>query len=135
MGADDGEHEFTYALYPHPGRWAEGGTVREAADLNSPLVALPVSGPVPAGSRISASGLPVALGSLKKAEEGEGLILRLYEPHGARGEARLEIAGLRRAERVNLLQEEAQPLALTGEGVQLTLRPFEVVTLRLHVAP
>nr|WP_281378339.1 glycosyl hydrolase-related protein [Deinococcus budaensis] len=75
------------------------------------------------------------MGSLKKAEEGEGLILRLYEPHGARGEARLEIAGLRRAERVNLLQEEAQPLALTGEGVQLTLRPFEVVTLRLHVAP
>lgn len=80
--ADDGEHDFTCALYPHAGRWDEGGTVREAFDLGSPLVALPVSGPVPAGGRVCASGLPVALGSLKKAEEDDALILRLYEPHG-----------------------------------------------------
>jgi len=130
--ADDGEHEFTYALYPHPGRWAGGGTVSEAFDLNSPLVALPASGPVPAGGRVRASGLPVALGALKKAEDDGALILRLYEPHGARGEAQLDIAGLRRAERVNLLEQEPQPLTLAGEWLVLDLRPFEVVTLRLH---
>lgn len=76
-----------------------------------------------------ASGLPVALGALKKAEEEGALI---YEPHGARGEAQLDIAGLVRAERVNLLEEEAQPLTLVGERLVLGLRPFEVVTLRLH---
>lgn len=37
-----------------------------------------------------------------------------------------------RAERVNLLEEALQPLAPVGERLVLELRPFEVVTLRLH---
>jgi alpha-mannosidase len=40
------------------------------------------------------------LGSLKKAEDGEGLILRLYEPHAARGKSALRFArNIKRAER------------------------------------
>ena len=38
---------------------------------------------------LAVDGLPLALGSLKRAEDGEGLILRLYEPHGNRGRATL----------------------------------------------
>ena len=46
-GADEGAHDFTYSLFPHPGDWIEGNVVTEAFALNSPLIA------VPRGRRIS----------------------------------------------------------------------------------
>ena len=39
--ADMGEHDFTYALYPHEGAVTEGGTMEEAARLNAPAQILP----------------------------------------------------------------------------------------------
>ena len=79
-------------------------------------------------------GVKLALAALKRAEDGDGLVLRAYEPHGARGAATLEVAGLRRAERVNLLEEDPRPLEVAGGRVTLEVRPFEVVTLRLRFA-
>jgi alpha-mannosidase len=77
------------------------------------------------------------LGSLKKAEDGEGLVLRLYEPHGARGKSALRFApGIKRAERVNLLEEvDASGPVPTVEGgtLRIEVRPFEVLTLRLEL--
>ena len=35
--ADQGQHEFTYALFPHQGDFRKGGVVREAYDLNCPM--------------------------------------------------------------------------------------------------
>ena len=40
-------------------------------------------------SFVSVDGLPLGIGALKRAEDGNGLILRVYEPHGARGIATL----------------------------------------------
>ena len=42
-----------------------------------------------AGSFLGDEGLPLTLGTLKRAEDGEGVILRLDEPHGNRGVATL----------------------------------------------
>ncbi|CAM3987442.1 hypothetical protein L1N85_04840 [Paenibacillus alkaliterrae] len=33
--ADQGQHEFTYALHPHGGDWYEGATVQAAWELNN----------------------------------------------------------------------------------------------------
>lgn len=131
--ADEGYHRFTYALFPHPGDWTEAGVVREAFALNSPLVVAAGDGE-PECSLVAAEGLELALGSLKKAEEGRAAILRLYEPHGARGEAILHFAsGLKSAERVNLLEEPEGAVKTSGDQVRLEVRPFEVVTLRVEV--
>jgi alpha-mannosidase len=131
--ADLGRHRFTYALYPHPGRWTEAGVVEEAFALNSPLVAVPggVGGDF---GLVVAEGLPLALGGLKVAEDGDGVILRLHEPRGGRGEATLRfgrpVEGL---ERVNLLEEpEGGPFGIEGGVVRLSVRPFEVVSLRVR---
>jgi alpha-mannosidase len=85
---------------------------------------------------VAAEGVALALGSLKRAEDGRGLILRFYEPHGARGESVLRFMGeIKRAERVNLLEEAAQGPVLTAEGstLRVEVRPFEVLTLRLEL--
>ena len=84
--ADEGEHSFVYAVCPHQGTWLEGGVLREAEDLNTPLLTR-VCGA--SGARtwqpVRLRGLPVALGALKPLEDGGGLALRCYEPRGARG--------------------------------------------------
>ena len=138
--ADEGAHRFTYSLYPHQGDWIEGDVVTEAFALNSPLIATPAAPGVPAeapgGSFLSVEGLPLALGSLKRAEDEAGFILRLYEPHGARGRATLRFPReVRRIERVNLLEESLPDSAPTreddGRSVQIGARPFEVVSLRV----
>ena len=37
---DRGEHDFVYSVYPHAGTWREGGTFRQAYQLNVPAVAI-----------------------------------------------------------------------------------------------
>jgi alpha-mannosidase len=134
--ADEGEHRFIYSLYPHVGDWTEGEVTREAFALNSPLIVLPATGGGDGEAGfVTAEGVSLALGSLKPADVGEGLILRVYEPHGARGQATLRFAQAPvRVERVNLLEEassEGSTPRLDGNSVTLDVRPFEVTTVRL----
>jgi alpha-mannosidase len=141
-GADEGLHAFTYSLFPHLGDWTEGNVVNEAFALNSPLIAVPVAGDGSQGGMdhfLALDGLPLSLGSLKRAEDGEGLILRLHEPHGSRGRVSLRFPlRLQRVERVNLLEEPdggpAPVLSDDGLTIHLDLRPFEVISLRIVVS-
>lgn len=140
--ADEGAHRFTYALLPHRGDWTEAAVVEEAFALNSPIVVVPV--PVGAASQqpvgpsfLEVNGLPLVLGSLKRAEGGNEIVLRLHEPHGARGRATLRFAvPLHRVERINLLEESDDgDSALSiedGMAVHLDVRPFQVVSLRIE---
>jgi alpha-mannosidase len=132
--ADEGEHRFTYSLFPHPGDWTTAGVAREAFDLNAPLFQVMAQGDdLPQRfSLLSTEGLELALGSLKMAEDGEGVILRLYEPHGARGECTLRFTrSAESVERTNLLEEPEDQVEVRDGAVRLAVRPFEVVTLRV----
>ena len=92
--ADRGEHDFIYSLYPHTGTWADGGTVKAGFNLNVPAdLCLEAS----KESKVPASFVAVEHGSLvldtfKKAEDGNGYILRLYESAGRGGKATLRFA-------------------------------------------
>ncbi len=133
--ADEGEHRFTYSLFPHQGDWTGAGVTREAFALNSPLI-VAAGGAEPAEyGLVAASGVELALGALKPAEGGGGVILRLYEPHGKRGSAALRFAfDVGSAERVNLLEEPEIEVGIEGGEVHLDVRPFEVLTLRVEPA-
>jgi alpha-mannosidase len=133
--ADEGEHRFTYSLFPHPGDWSTSGVARAAFELNAPLFAVEAQEETVerAFSLMQAEGLELALGSLKMAEDGGGALLRLYEPHGARGKCALRFA--RRVEsvdRTNLLEEPEETVEVHRGEVRLEVRPFEVVTLRVN---
>jgi alpha-mannosidase len=135
--ADEGEHRcFTYSLLPHPSDLSEAQVIEEAFALNSPLYATGgEEGKLSSEySLLAAEGVTLALGSLKKAEDGRGIVLRLYEPHGARGSARLRFANeIESAERVNLLEEPEKPAEVRGSEIHLEVRPFEVLTLRIEL--
>src|SRR5829696_8906082 len=131
--ADEGEHRFTYSLFAHPGDWTEAGVTAEAFALNSPLV-VGEGGDEPSGyGLVAAEGVELALGALKPAEDGRGEILRLYEPHGARGECTIHLARPPESvQRTNLLEEPEGTVEVQDSSVRLAVRPFEVVTLRIE---
>jgi alpha-mannosidase len=128
--ADEGEQTFTYALYPHRGGWLEGGVLREAQDLNRPLLARRVAASEPASwSPLRLEGLQLGLGTLKTLEDGGGLVLRTYEPQGARGRIGATLApGWALDAELNLLEEELGP-------PELEFTPFRIHSWRLRKGP
>lgn len=126
--ADEGEQSFTYALMPHDGAWHEGGVLDEAIDLNQPLVTNEAQG-LSAGTfaPLTVAGTPVAFSGLKPAEEGDGLILRLYEPAGRRGRLSLALpSGWSASQPLNILEE---PMERKGPA---EIMPFEIRTWKLQ---
>ncbi len=139
-GADRGHHEVTLAIRPHDG---DLGDVRAAARrLNQPVRV--VEGGQPEGARavtpivavVGADGGPipgVEVDAIKLADDGSGdLVVRLHESIGNRSRVSVATdARITSASRCDLLEV---PIAgeEVGDGiVALTLRPFQLVTLRL----
>jgi alpha-mannosidase len=136
--ADLGHHHFTYSILPHTGDWTEAGVTDEGFALNSPLIARETGQPVQERGLLRQEGLPLGLGSLKRSEDGSGLVLRIYEPNGARGVATLRFDRVvLDVQRVNLLEEPSSdgpaPMLIDPNTVALDVRPFEVVTLKLQM--
>ncbi len=142
--ADRGHHEFTYALYPHLGDWTVGETVRRGWELNVPIVCVAAGAAAVTGSRGAADGGaasflqiegPAVLEAIKPAEDGDGWIVRVYEPHGGRGQVTLRSSrSWHQVARCNLAEENATPLATDGHSVAFPIGPFEIVTLRVRLA-
>ena len=123
--ADEGLQSFAYALYPHSGDWHEGGVREEAEDLNQPLLTRDVTG-LAAGAvtPIAVSGIPTALSGFKGAEDGDGLVFRVYEPAGRRGDFAIAAPGW--TESAVTIMEEPQ-----SRDAPLGMMPFEVRSWKL----
>jgi alpha-mannosidase len=127
--ADEGVHEFSYALFPHPGDW-QNGTVRAAQQFNVPLHA--AQGESKLSWRLAGGTLELAC--LKKAEDSNDVVLRLYEPHGSRGTAKLAVTGrpLEAAFLTNILEEDETPVPVEdGTDLRVEFEPFQVITVKL----
>lgn len=125
---DQGEHHFTYSLYPHAGDVHHCATEKEAFYLNNPIR-------VYAGSHLPMELLGIAgdcaaLDAVKWAEDDSGIILRLHEYKGARGKLILtpRFAWSGYCE-TNLMEKPLEALRAPTEKVTLEFTPFEVKTL------
>jgi alpha-mannosidase len=129
---DQGEHELRYALVPS----AEiSGAIAEGYAFNLPLRRLTGSGAaVPPLVRLEGDA-GVLVEAVKLADDRSGdVIVRLYESLGGRATTTLSasfpVAAIRETD---LLERPLAPTALVS-STKLQLRPFQVVTLRLHRA-
>jgi alpha-mannosidase len=125
--ADEGRQSFTYSLYPHRGDWLSGGVLAEAEDLNQPLLSRPVQADAEAAwTAVGIDGLQLGLSGFKPAEDGSALILRTYEPAGARGAAQVSLpAGWRLGGELNLLEESVG-------AADLCFSPFKLHSWRIE---
>lgn len=136
--ADQGSHVFTYSLLPHEGDFREAGTIREAYSLNQPLMAVPTDGcgQLPGCfSLISCDQPGVIIETVKQAEDGDGIIVRMYEAFDRRVRANLTV-GLPFSQ-VTVCDLMEQPLAdaeinVSGQTITIPVKNFEIVTLRIR---
>ncbi len=138
--ADLGAHTFTYSLLPHTGPWGKQ-TLAEAYALNDPPFVFDKGGeppPDPANKQWAGVSLVmvdkphIVIETVKLAEDGRGIIVRLYESRRRRGRFILKSAFLLAgAWRTNLLEEDQAPLAIAGHEVHAEIKPYQIMTLRL----
>jgi alpha-mannosidase len=128
--ADMGRHEFAYALVPHAGGWREAGILREAVLFNAPLRWTDIAAE---GSFASVDDDNLVLDTIKRAEDSDAVVLRLYEAHGGRGVARIRPAApISSAVRSNLLEEDGKALEVDDGSIVVPYRPHEIVTVKVH---
>lgn len=134
LTADQEEHSFTYSLYPHAGTWREAGTVQEALNLNVPAKAVFGAAEKDRMEFLSADKRNVVLETVKKAEDGDGMIVRLYEVENARTKVTLHCAeSILSAEETNLLEQPADGAIDVKENeISLTIKPYEIRTIRIR---
>ncbi|MFJ3669825.1 alpha-mannosidase [Streptomyces sp. NPDC090106] len=130
--ADQGRHRFTYSLLP--GASIEDA-VAEGYSLNLPLrVADAAGAPEPV---VSVDGDGVTVEAVKLADDGSGdVVVRLYESRGGRATGVLRTGfPLAGAEVTDLLERPlGEGEAAVDGAVPVTLRPFQILTLRLRRA-
>ena len=128
--ADLGRHELAYAVLPHAGGWREGGVVAEAARFNQPLRWAPGEHTASRESFASVDG-GLVLDTIKRAEDSDALVLRLYEPYGARGTATLRLAVPAASARLaNVLEDEREELELEDGAIRIPFRPHQIITIK-----
>lgn len=135
--ADQGEHVFTYALLPHLGNTRLDVRAESYALNYAPrLLKGPGTGAgCGQGGPIATCANPRAvIETIKPAEDGHGVILRLYDAHNTRGPIRISLhERVYQVERVGLLENGGTPLTIEDGEVTLMLLPCEIVTLRLAI--
>jgi alpha-mannosidase len=138
--ADMGHHHFHYALYPHAGTWKDALTVRHGYEYNYPLTAVVTTahaGALPAEHSFASVGPEnVVLTAVKKAEDANGLIFRVYEWAGKETTAEFHVPpGATGATVTNLMETpEGEALTVTGDVVKVPIHPYEILTIRVDYA-
>jgi alpha-mannosidase len=139
--ADYGEHHFMYSLYPHLGSW-NVETQREAYLLNDPVIVYRSNVERQTSERllsslyslVSCSTPNVIIETIKQAEDGNGIIVRLYESQRQRGQVRVRFgSAVESAWTTNLLEEKESTLSVDQDSILLQIKPYQIVTLRVKL--
>jgi len=136
--ADEGHHEFTYSMFPHAGSWRDALTVRQGYDLNYPLIVQAAekhSGSIPeTNSFLEVRVNNVVVTAIKKAEEGDDLIVRFYEWAGKSGDVTLHFpTPALSAQETSLVEKATGALSVHGQDVVVPTKPFEIRTVQAHL--
>jgi len=129
------DYTFEYALQHHDGDWKQAKSYKHGQEYHHrPLpIRANAEGDLPSEfSFLKISPDNIILSALKKAEDSDEVVLRLFETTGEATKAEIEFfQRIKRATLANLLEEGEQELAVKGKKLTLRVKPFEIVTLKL----
>ena len=131
---DYGAFTFTYAMYPHRGDWREGRVPDRAWELNTP-VKLTHGDPMHK-SFIEFDTRDLMLEAVKQAEDDDSVILRLYERHNRRGNARITLWDkVNNASATDILESnDAKEVESKDNVIIAKYRNYQLVTLKVRMA-
>jgi len=121
---DQGRQTVRYSLLPHPGDWREAGIVKAGYALNSPGFAIETTshkgtlGPSISLARTEPENVIIEV--IKHAEDGNGIIVRLYETHGRDTQAEFHLPPLGVSHKFAIAHNEIKTFRITGKTVTET---------------
>ncbi len=130
-----GKYEWTYAIYPHMGDWAEGDVYAEAEDHNLPLQPAQ-SGPHPGTlpkelSFVELSGKNLQMTAFKRAEDKEDTyVVRIFNPTDETVSGALKTyKPMTGAWLTNMNEERRETLTPSGNEITLEVGKKKIVTI------
>ncbi len=135
-GASDYIPTFTYSIVPHSNAACNSGIIEKSYVLNRPFYAREVKENVKGQLHESFSLLDcktagVILETVKRAEDGNSVIVRMYEAYKERKTVQLSIPNAKEVILCDLNEKEIETLNLNGNIVTFNIKPFEIVTIKI----
>ncbi|WP_105615445.1 alpha-mannosidase [Vallitalea okinawensis] len=134
--ADREVHQFTYALYPHKEGWRSANTHKMGYDLNFELMTKTLT--VQEGqienhfSFMSVDQDNVIIETVKKAEDDDALIIRLYEAFNRRSEVLLTTCfNIKKAYECTMMEEELSSVDVKVNTIPIEIKPYEIKTIKI----
>ncbi|MDD5705994.1 MAG: glycoside hydrolase family 38 C-terminal domain-containing protein, partial [Kiritimatiellae bacterium] len=135
---DMGMHDFTYSLLPYATGTPLHETIRSAYDLNEPLslsAVAPRKGGCETVSLFQIDNPNVLLEVVKKAEDSDQVVLRLYEASGGEQEAVLRsFLTIESAHETDMLECPKAEIARATNELRLNFHAFEIKTVQVALA-
>lgn len=136
--ADKGVHSFTYSLCSHKGSLAQSDVVALAFDLNNPIIQYQSesggNGQISEYSLINCDKNNIVIDTIKKAENENSIIVRLYETHNIRSDVSFNLGfDFESAFVCDLLENNLYQINSDSRTINLKVKPFEIVTLKFNV--
>ncbi|MGA2533552.1 MAG: glycosyl hydrolase-related protein [Candidatus Aminicenantales bacterium] len=133
----EGDHNYRFSMTSHGPGWRNG--YKQGIRPNNPLIAIngmpraDAAAYLPESmSFLSLSAPNVLVSTLKKAEDDDSVILRVYDIEGKDAEAQLNLfVPVKTAAKVNIIEEEGTALKTGKNGLSLKVGHHAVETFRL----
>lgn len=132
--ADIGEHDFTYSIYPHAGRWQEAETVEMAYNLNVPPVVVLQNqneGEKAEKEFLTCDAENCFIEVIKEAEDKNGTMIRMYENKNRHTKTRISLPEfVKQVYECNLREQNERELEVKEHEIEVVLKPYEIKTYR-----
>lgn len=135
--ADLGIHEFTYSIYPHSNTWKEANTPQMAYNLNVPMYSVIEDhhkGQLEEKiSLLSINKDNCMVEVVKKAENRDGVIIRIYEYKNIRERVRVDFGiAVEKVYECDLLENITAAAKVNGNSLSFEINPYEIKTFLLE---
>ena len=125
---DMGEHDFAYSFLPHEGSISSAHVAEEGCLFNSPLTVIPGEAEVTSPEKANTDGM--IIDCIKPAEDGNGIIVRMYEPYGTSGKTKVILSKESAVTETSPLEEAIGEAAVCTE-FEVSYKPYEIRTFRI----
>lgn len=130
---DKGVHQFSYWIYPHEGGIREGKVAQTGYEVNVPLMVKEGAAAGGEGSFISTDCENIVIDTVKKAENGEDIIIRFFETYNTVSEGKIFLNfEAEKCTETNLLEQSIGDLPIENGAVSFKINPYEIKTYRIR---
>jgi alpha-mannosidase len=134
--ADRGYHDFKYALLPHQGDSFVGEVPRRSFEFNEPLLIMRTGSHkgmlAKSASFVQIEPANVILNSLKKAEDDDDWILRVFEIAGKSADVKINFSqAVAKAAEVNLIEDHLADMPHQAHSLEFGIKPNEIRSFKV----